>query len=246
MDALAYLTITVALACGALVKGATGMGLPLVALPFLASVFGLQHSIGMLIVPIILTNAWQLYGFRARRAEPGIRFLPPFLIGGVVGVAAGTWALVVAPERWLLLGLGALLLFYVVLRLARPAFIVSGSAARLAAVPTGAAAGALHGATGISAPVGVTFIHAMRLERGDHVFAVSAMFLLFALVQLAALALSGVMQPDWYLHGLFAMLPILVFMPVGQWLAGKLSAAAFDRVILGFLGIMGIKLVLGL
>jgi uncharacterized protein len=246
VDPLAYLTITVALACGAVVKGATGMGLPLVALPFLVAVLGLQHSIGILLIPILITNVWQLYSFRGSLHAPGTQFLLPFLGGGAVGVAAGTWLLVVAPERVLLVGLGGLLLGYVALRLWRPAWQVGEAAAKAAAVPTGAAAGLLQGATGISAPVGVTFIHAMRLGRDAHVFAVSAMFLLFAVVQLAALAGAGVMQPEWYLHGLYALVPVALFMPAGQWLGRKLSATAFDRMILIFLGLMGVKLLLGL
>lgn len=246
VDPLAYLTITVALACGALVKGATGMGLPLVALPFLVAVFGLQHSIGILLIPILVTNAWQLYRFRGSRTQPGTAFLPPFLLGGAVGVAIGTWLLVMAPERYLLIGLGVLLLGYVVLRLTRPAFVITDRMGRVASMPAGGGAGLLQGATGISAPIGVTFIHAMKLGRDVHVFAVSAMFLLFAVVQLLALAGSGVMQPEWYLHGLFALVPVALFMPVGQWLGGKLSAVTFDRMILVFLGLMGGKLLLGL
>jgi hypothetical protein len=246
MDPVVFLTITVALACGALVKGATGMGLPLVALPFLVAVFGLQHSVGILLIPILVTNAWQLYRFRGSRVDPGTRFLPPFLVGGAVGVALGTWLLVVAPERYLLIGLGVLLLGYVALRLLRPSWLIGDRTARAAAVPAGAGAGLLQGATGISVPIGVTFIHAMKLGRDAHVYAVSAMFLLFAVVQLLALAASGVMQPIWYLHGVFALVPVGLFMPVGQWLGGKLSTVAFDRMILIFLGLMGGKLLLGL
>jgi uncharacterized membrane protein YfcA len=138
-----------------------------------------------------------------------------------------------------------LLLGYVVLRLVRPSWSVGERAARTAAIPAGASAGVLQGATGISAPVGVTFIHAMRLGRDAHVYAVSAMFLLFAVVQMLALAGSGVMEPEWYLQGVFALVPVGLFMPLGQWLGGKLSAVAFDRLILVFLGVMGIKLLLG-
>ena len=53
-------------------------------------------------------------------------------------------------------------------------------------------------------------------------------------------------QPLWLLQGLLALVPILIFMPLGQWISGKLSRTAFDRMILAFLGIIGLKLVLGL
>lgn len=41
------------------------------------------------------------------------------------------------------------------------------------------------------------------------------------------------------------MIPILVFMPLGQALAGRLDRRAFDLMILIFLGLMGLKMVLG-
>ena len=86
----------------------------------------------------------------------------------------------------------------------------------------------------------------MGLARDAHVFAVSAMFLLFAMVHLPSLFAMGVMEPEWLLHGALALIPILLFMPLGQFLAGKLSRRAFDRMILLFLGLMGLKMSLGL
>jgi uncharacterized membrane protein YfcA len=72
------------------------------------------------------------------------------------------------------------------------------------------------------------------------------MFLTFSVVQLPALWAAGVMRPDWLLQGLLALVPILLFMPLGQWASSKLSRQAFDRMILVFLGVIGLKMVLGL
>ena len=71
-------------------------------------------------------------------------------------------------------------------------------------------------------------------------------FLLYSVVQLPALAVAGVMQGQWLAEGVMALVPILVFMPLGQAIAGKLSRKAFDRMILIFLGLIGLKMVLGL
>ncbi|GEM_PF-3336776 len=72
------------------------------------------------------------------------------------------------------------------------------------------------------------------------------MFLLYSAVQLPALAVAGVMQGQWLLEGILALIPILIFMPLGQAIAGKLSRKAFDRMILVFLGVIGLKMVIGL
>lgn len=246
MDLSAALIMAAALAAGALVKGATGMGLPLIALPVLTSVFGLQHAVGMMTIPLILTNAWQVWRFRSEARSPLLAFMPLFLVGGAIGIAIGTWLLTTLPEQVLVLGLGIILLAYVVLRLLAPHWSLALNAAKRFGPIAGTGAGILQGATGISAPIGVTFIHSMALDRGAHVFAVSAMFLLFATVQVPALIAAGVMQPEWMLQGVIALVPILIFMPLGQMLAGKLSRKAFDRMILTFLGLIGLKMVLGL
>ncbi|ODT72787.1 MAG: hypothetical protein ABS75_03005 [Pelagibacterium sp. SCN 63-23] len=235
-----------ALAAGAVVKGATGMGLPLVALPVLATVFGLQHAVALMTVPILYTNLFQVWRFRAHARDSRMGFLPPFLVGGAIGVAIGTWALTSLPERALLLALGLILLSYVGLRLFLPHVAIGPALARKTGPLAGLGAGVLQGATGISAPIGVTFIHAMALEREALVFAISTMFLLFALTQMAALGLAGVLGPTELMEGALALVPILLFMPIGQALAARLSRQAFDRMMLIFLGLIGAKMVLGL
>lgn len=246
MDVTSALIMTAALAAGAVVKGATGMGLPLIALPVLTAAFGLQHAVGLMTIPLIVTNMWQVWRFRSQARSDRMAFMPLFLVGGVVGICIGTWALTTLPERLLVLTLGIILLAYIVLRLFAPHWSLGLPLARRIGPLAGLGGGTLQGATGISAPVGVTFIHSMNLDRDGHVYAVSAMFLTFAVTQLPALWAAGVMRAEWLLQGMLALIPILIFMPLGQWIGGKLSRKTFDRMILTFLGILGLKMVLGL
>lgn len=246
MDLTYYLLVFAALAGGGLVKGATGMGLPLVALPVLTATLGLTHAIGLLVIPVLASNLWQVVRLRSERSAPVLAFMPHYLVAVAVGVAGGTWLLKTLPERWLLIALGSILIAYVVIRVARPALIVGPELARRIALPVGAVAGILNGATGVSAPVGVTFIHWMALERDAHVFAVSTMFLVMGAVQLPALFVAGLMEPIWLLEGTVALVPILLAMPVGRALSKRMSRTAFDRLILIFLGIIGVKMLTGI
>jgi uncharacterized membrane protein YfcA len=197
-------------------------------------------------IPVVLTNAYQVWAYRDARVLPGLAFLPGFLVGGCVGIGLGTLALTSLPERMLEFGLGAMLMTYIALRLAKPGFAFSQGAARRAGPFVGLGAGSLQGATGIAAPIGVTFIHALGLERRASVFAVSVMFLGFSSVQYAAIAVAGIYQASWILLGVFACLPILVFLPVGEWIGRRASPRVFDRAILLFLFVIGLKMILGL
>lgn len=246
MDIATLLAMTLAIGGGALAKGATGMGLPLVALPGLTAVVGIQQAIGIMLVPIIVTNAWQTWHFRAARHEPHLGFLRTFLLASALGIGLGTWALGTLPERGLVLVLGLVCLGYVAMRLLRPDLGLGARAAGRIAPPIGLATGVLQGTTGAAGALGVSYIHAMGLARESHLFAVSVMFLGFAFVQFPAVILAGIYQPAWFLQGLYALLPVAVFMPLGNWLARRVGSLAFDRLILAFLALIGLRMVFGL
>jgi uncharacterized membrane protein YfcA len=232
--------MALALGGGGLMKGATGMGLPVVALPILAAFLDIPSGVAIICVTGLVLNTIQVWNLRADLWTAD--FLPRLLIGGAIGTAVGTWVLTSLPEQALSLVLAVLLFCYLALRFRNPHLTLSKAAGRRYAAAAGLGAGIMQGATGISSPIGVTFIHAMRLHRTAHVFAVSAMFLMFGIVQLPALAIAGVMTWPLFFQGVLALAPALAMMPVGAWLAGKLSPAAFDRAILALLVVVGVKL----
>jgi uncharacterized membrane protein YfcA len=228
------------LGLGGLMKGATGMGLPLVAVPALAAFLGVPHALALMTVPVLTTNAWQVWRLRGHRH--GLGFLAILIAASVVGVAAGTWLLVALPAETLALMMSIVIAVYIAVRLLRPDLRLSVSLGRRMSPAVGLAAGVLHGSTGISAPVAVTFVSALRLSRPQFVFAVSTLFLGFTVTQVPSLAAAGVLTLDRALVSAFAVGPVLLMMPVGQWLAEKLSPQAFDRLILAALAGIAAKL----
>ncbi|SEG81757.1 sulfite exporter TauE/SafE family protein [Bosea lathyri] len=159
------------------IKGLSGFGLPLVALPILAMVLDLPTSIAILALPTVLTNVWQIIEFRERAGE--VRPLLTFFVVGGVGVMLGSLFLVSAPESLLKTALGVVIFAYLALRISRPSFHLTRQIAKQLAPFVGLAAGVLHGLAGLSAPISVTFVHAMRRERETMVFLISAIFLAF-------------------------------------------------------------------
>ena len=57
MSAIDLSILVVGLAFAGLAKGATGMGLPLVATPILASVFGPRMAVVIVTIPIFVSNS---------------------------------------------------------------------------------------------------------------------------------------------------------------------------------------------
>ena len=240
MSAQSLLLVVAALCGGAVVKGATGMGLPLIALPGIAAVLGVPHAIAVMTVPILVTNAWQIRQTWHHRSEAG--FLPAFLLAGVIGVALGTWMLSRVSAAWLSVCLGVMLAGYIAIRVAVPALHLGGTLGRRLAPWFGLGAGVLQGVSGLSAPIGVTFIHALRLSRELYVFSVSCIFLLFAVVQIPSLAVAGIMTWTRLLESVLAVLPVVVAMPLGTFMSRFMSRETFDRVILLILAALSVRL----
>lgn len=240
LDPISYLAIFVALALGGVLKGATGAGVPVIAVPVIAAVVDVRFAVVIMVMVNLMSNLQQLWRFRSHRIDGG--FAERFAIAGAVGALLGTGLLVVLPVNVLSALLAGMVFAYIGLRLARPSFRLAMESAWRLVVPAGVVGGVFQGAAGISAPVSVSFLNAVRLERSVFIFTISAFFTGMGLVQLPALLALGLMTPQILGLSFLAILPVLVFMPLGDWLSKRASPEVFDRVILMFLSLLALRL----
>jgi hypothetical protein len=230
------------LAIGGILKGATGAGAPILAVPALVALFDVRFAIAVMVMPNILTNAWQAWRFRA--SLPASRFTIPLVAGGILGVCAGTFLLSIVPAEDLSILVAISVAGYIVLRLAKPDWKIAMPAAMRLALPAGMAAGFLQGASGLSAPISVTFLNAMRLERSTFVATISLFFTTFGFAQLIALLSSHLLSASDIAYSFLALIPIWAAMPLGARLARHVSPLVFDRFILALLSVFSLKLAL--
>ncbi len=241
LDLQTIITIAVALAVGGFVKGATGTGLPMVAVPVMAAFIGVPHAVAVMAIPTLLTNLWLVWSHRGAAAAASS--LVVLLATGVLGVFVGTWGLVRLDDRVLSLILAGLICGYIALILIKPAMRLEDGLNRRIAPGIGFISGGLQGATGISGPIVVTYAHARRLDREAHVFTVSAIYGTFAVIQTPALIGVGILTPARLAEGALALIPILGSMWLGTRLGRAISERTFSRLVIALLVLMAIKLV---
>jgi len=230
LDLSSVLFIALALAIGGVVKGATGAGSPVVAVPVMAALFDVRLAVVVMVMPNIFTNLWQLRQFRAHHLPRG--FALKMAAGGGLGVIGGTALLAALPGDTLALILAGSVILYILLRLARPSFLLSQDRAQPLAGLAGLLGGVLQGAAGISAPVVPSFLNAMRLDRPVFIVTISAFFSAMAVMQVPALVYFGLLTLPLLGLSTLALGAQAAAMPLGQWAARHMSARAFDRVIL--------------
>src|SRR3954471_16525345 len=205
--------IVAAIAVGAFIKGATGGGLPQIAIPVMAVFLGVETAVVVMTIPGVIANGWLVWTHRHEAKDT--RDLPGMLVAGTVGAVAGTFLLRSLDGRWLSAALALVIAGYIVLALARPGFTIPARVTRVASPPVGLVAGGLQGATGISGPLLTTWLHGFGLPPRAYVFALSSLFFVFSSVQAVTLAGVGLYAPTRMLESLLALVPILLALPLG-------------------------------
>lgn len=229
-----------AFAFGGVLKGAIGAGTPIIVIPIMSLFYGVPFAVAVFVVTAVLANIWQIWVYRAELLPAA--FIVRLTISAGVGAAVGSFMLASLPSDFLMTCVAILALAYVVFRLARPEWKLAYDAAVRLALPVGFVSGVLQGAAGISASVSVTFINALGLERRAFIATISAFFLAMSLVQLPLLVGLGVLDMERFLIGLVACIPMFGAMPVGVWLARFIPRIVFDRVVLGLLIVISVRL----
>lgn len=238
------LLVTICLGMGGILKGATGAGAPILAVPALVLLFDMHFAILVMLIPNIVTNIFQVWKFRS--SLPEVSFVAPLMLGGSIGILIGTYTLATLSSDVLSLFLAIAVFGYIAIRLGKPEWKIQMGAAKVLALPAGIGAGFLQGASGLSAPISITFLNAMRLPRPVFIVTISLLFTIFTVVQLLALWQGGLLRQDGMFFSMFAVIPISLAMPLGAHLAKKVKPQTFDRVILGLLALIAIRLLAGL
>lgn len=238
LDAL--FIILLAMAVGGIVKGATGMGLPQVAIPVMATFLGVESAVVIMAIPGIVTNTWLLWTHR--HSYKDTRDLPVLLVMGVIGTIVGSLLLESLNEDILSVVLAAMIGTYVAVFFAHPNLRLSPGITRIASPPVGAAAGMLQGATGMSGPLISTYLHSYRMEREVFVFSLTTLFQVYAVVQAVTLLSVGLYTVDRLVLSVLSLFAAMAALPFGARLARHLSRRTFDVVVIVVLITSAIKL----
>lgn len=230
----------IALFMGGVLKGATGAGAPVIAVPVMAVLYDVPFAIAMLVVPNLASNVWQ--GWHYRRHRMPLAFTLQFALAGTLGAGIGTVMLAKLPSEALLVLVALAVFAYIGFRLARPDWTLAFAVARRVVLPVGTVAGMLQGAAGVSAPVSITFLNAMKPDRAQFVATISVFFAAMTFSQIPLLTHYGYFDLHRALWSCLALLPIAAGMPVGTALAKRFSKETFDRVILALLAVIALRL----
>lgn len=236
------LLITLAgLFLGGLCKGAIGIGLPLIAVPFIALFVSVPKALSLLAIPLFVTNVYQLfYGGLAKVVIARFWMLTLAL---VIGIGLGTQILVSLAPSTLYLIMGLVVLAYPLVRLIGPNLQVSERREKQIGPPLALASGLLGGVSGFFAPPLLVFLAGQRLHKDLFTATVAWIFFCGSGSLSLFLAGHGVLTGDDLVASFASLVPILIGIFIGQKIRAVISQASFERALTGAMFAIGVSMV---
>ena len=229
MDPFDVVILIAGLAIAGLAKGTTGMGLPLVATPILAGVFGPRPAVVIVTIPIFAANTMLLA--QGWRSFDALRGIAPVVIASVIGTIIGVNLLALLDQRAFALLISAM----VALFLFRGNRLIGDDPAarrvRLLGPVVGFIGGVLQGTTSISSPLIGSYFHVRRMPAAEYVLVLAAIFELNSIIQLVGYSLLGLYTPPILAIGIVGLIPTLLGLLAGIVLRGRIEQERFRQLI---------------
>lgn len=213
----------------------------MLAIPVMTLFLGVERAVIIMSIPGIISNVWLVVEHSSAARQS--RDLPVLIGTGLVGTVIGTMLLTTLDGRWLSVGLAALIIAYLVLRLRRPHTNLSPAASRWLSPPAGLASGGLQGATGVSGPLISTYLHSLGMSPSAYIFSLSVLFGLFSAAQVVTLIALGSYSATLLVLSALAIIPVVVTLPLGSRLARNMPAGSFSHIIMMTLVVAAVALV---
>jgi uncharacterized membrane protein YfcA len=226
---------------GGVVKGALGVGLPLVAVPLLSLIIPAPQAIGLLVVPVLVSN--MLQARQGGRLAFAIRRFGPLMAGQLVATLLAVHWSQQLSVKGLNIAIALTVISAVVIMVLQPSGEIPVRHQRWVGPVVGAVAGAMGGLSSLTGPLLITYLMALRLGREEFVGSISIIYLFGAVPMYAAMLWwdrFGWAEVGWSCLGL---LPVYVGMKLGGRLRGRMSEELFRRALLGFLTLLSVMLI---
>jgi uncharacterized protein len=228
------------LVLGGIVKGVTGVGLPLMLIPLTTQFLGVPAAVALVSVPMVATNITQ--AMEGGHTLAAIRRMWLVLALLVVGALIGVQLLISIDRRLLSLILGVSFLTLTALLLCLPRVRIGARTARWAGPLVGFCAGLLGGMSAMFGPPMIAYLVGLGTEPDMFVKQMAIFAFTASLTMLVALGGSGWMTPSDFLMSAAAIIPIQLGMPLGRWLRRRTKPAWFRIAVLLVLAAGGLDM----
>ena len=238
MPTISY--VMAAYAAAAFLKGVAGLGFSTICLGILAAFVDIRLAIPLVILPSVGSNI--LVMIEAGQFRATLRRFRWLYASLLPGLAIGLSLLATTDTAILTRVLAVVLLLYGLYGLVNRPCVLSATAVRLLAAPTGLLTGFINGMTGAQTMPVVPYLMTHDLSKQEFVQALNISFTLSSAVMLAGLGTLGLLERDAVLLSAAGILPVAALVALGTTIRRRLSNEQFRRVVHFVLVLLGLNL----
>lgn len=224
-----------------IVKGVVGLGLPTISMALLALMMAPVQAAALLVVPSLITNAWQLRPWTT--VGPMLRRLGLMQTGVFAGTLGGAWLLGAPAGSWATFSLGAALILYAAWALAGARCTIGPEAERWLGPVVGAVTGFVTAATGVFVIPAVPYLQSLGLRRDELIQAMGISFTVSTMALAAGLHVNSSYSGAALGTSIAMLLPAIGGMSLGQMLRQRLPPELFKRLFMSSLVVLGAHMI---
>lgn len=237
-----YPTVGIALLIAAFVKGATGLGFPLIATPMVALLLDIRTAVTILILPNLFMDSAQV--IRDGFPYAIFRRFKALIAPTIVGVFLGTMVLVKTPLWMLNLCLGAMVLLFVLASVLKWDFTVSPAQEKFLSPLFGFLSGFLNGVTNAAGPTLAIYLYSLKLDKRTFVKSIATIFVTTKLSQLVAISTWNLFNSYTIKLSVLVLLFTLAGFYTGLKTQDRIDQGNFNRGLLVLLALVGLLLII--
>lgn len=223
------------------VKGTLGIGFPTTAVSLLAQTTDARTAISLVIVPMVVTNAWQTW--RSGKARWVVSSFWRLLLCMLIFIGIFSQLATAVPVAYLGAMLGGVVTLYAATSLYKPVLRIPDQYDNPAQLVTGISSGVMGGIAGVWAPPILIYLTARGLSKDQFVATTGLLLFLGSVVLFSGYWHAGLLGPSVLMLSCVLLVPSMAGMVCGEQLRRRLSARRFERALLWFFLLMGMNLI---
>ena len=230
-----------ALFAGGAVKGAVGIGIPLVSISLLSLFLPLTDAVALLPVPMIVANVWM--SFAGNHFLPALRRFWPLVLAMFAGTVVGAHVLTALDLASLNLLVGIFVVVFCLSSHVNPALRLADRYERGVGVVAGGVGGFMGGLSALFGPPLIMYLASLRLDRDAFVGVISSIYLCCSVTLVIVFGSVGVMSRAQFAESTLACVPLLIGVWAGRRFRRRIDEDLFRKLLLVALLGVGVRLI---
>jgi uncharacterized membrane protein YfcA len=230
-----------AMACGGFIKGALGVGTPLLTVPMMAMVLPPQMAVVMMAMPVIVANLWQVKD----AGHPGktlIRFWPA-LVALLLGTWFGVKVLKGIDERMLLYVVGILVICFTLLQASPRKITIPVRWEKVGGFIFCSVSGIIGGLSSMFGPMMILYLVSItNLNKNEFVGTISFFYIIAVIPWVLVMGALGVLNIELAISSSLLVIPLCAGLIGGRAIRKSIEEALFKKLVMVILIVSGLAM----